>query len=574
MLTLGRALPPRTAVLPPRRAPLVRSCASACPIEVGYVTDIEGNLAYFDAWVQRSRVLRYADEGVLDLTHPNAYFIYGGDVMDRGDGGLRLARRLVALKKRHPTRVRLLAGNRDLNKVRLTSELSPSEMRRNPRDVPGPHWDPSAPTLHTYLSELAMERGVAGGAAAVDSRVARAQYVLQHTLGCPGTFEGRRRELGLLLAAAAAAEGEVSDSSVVGKVSDAAVVESLVADVEPGGALRAYLEHACIATVLGNTLFVHGALDARSIQLVPSDGTRFINPSRPQAMRPVDGVHEWCDAMNGCLQRGLASHAASPEWDDERHHRGGEVLMALQNKCAMWGRCVVSGSYADGGTITSAAAAARREELRIRLEKEDEGFGEDALVWEGWTSDPRDPIVAEWLLREGIRRVVVGHKPAGDCPATCSSRYTGVEVVSADTSYADVTDVTGLARGASMACVSLVGPSLTTNAARLWGVLNDGREHDVQLATLEGGRRPSKGVEGDGRPYKDVEGDPLVGTEVELDGELWWIKAKVVEGREIEGEIKGRAPKAQRGDEGATYLCCRGAGRKVERRDHAQRDGV
>ena len=170
--------------------------------------------------------------------------------------------------------------------------------------------------------------------------------------------------------------------------------------------------------------------------------------------------------------------------------------------------------------------------------------------------------------------MIVGHKPSGDCPAALLSRYTGVEVVSADTSYADVTDVTGLARGASMACVSLVGPSLTTNAARLWGVLNDGREHDVQLATLEGGRRPSKGVEGDGRPYKDVEGDPLVGTEVELDGELWWIKAKVVEGREIEGEIKGRVPKAQRGDEGATYLCCRGAGRKVERRDHAQRDGV
>lgn len=35
---------------------------------------------------------------------------------------------LVRLKKRHPERVVLLVGNRDVNKMRLTSELADSEL--------------------------------------------------------------------------------------------------------------------------------------------------------------------------------------------------------------------------------------------------------------------------------------------------------------------------------------------------------------------------------------------------------------------------------------------------------------
>jgi hypothetical protein len=34
-------------------------------------------------------------------------------------------------------------------------------------------------------------------------------------------------------------------------------------------------------------------------------------------------------------------------------------------------------------------------------------------------------------FRSGVRRVIVGHKPCGDCPAVCSARYSGVEVVCA-----------------------------------------------------------------------------------------------------------------------------------------------
>ena len=316
-------------------------------VEVGFVTDVEGNLGYFDRWVTHSGVLRYipgTDE--LELTHERAYFVFGGDIMDRFDGSLRLARRIVSLKKRHPNRVFLLAGNRDLNKVRLTSELADEDMLRPFDTIPGPHWDPKAPTLCQYLDGLALERGTT--ASLLDSKAERLRYYLIHTLGCPEGFELRRQELGLLRQTAA--------------ISDDDVVESMLADIrppaagEPVGVLRDYLEHASIAVCLGNTMFVHGALDRSVIGVVPEDGTRFCTPSTPQPFRTVrGGVAEWAREMNELMQRGLSDHAARPSWDANRSSRGGEALMALQNRASLSGRCVVSSAC----TVCGASNARR-----------------------------------------------------------------------------------------------------------------------------------------------------------------------------------------------------------------------
>jgi len=52
-------------------------------VQIGFLTDVEGNLEYFDRWVQRSEVLKYDASGRLQLLHDSAYFVFGGDVMDR-----------------------------------------------------------------------------------------------------------------------------------------------------------------------------------------------------------------------------------------------------------------------------------------------------------------------------------------------------------------------------------------------------------------------------------------------------------------------------------------------------------
>ncbi|KAL1503822.1 hypothetical protein AB1Y20_012289 [Prymnesium parvum] len=480
--------------------------------EVAYLTDVEGNLAYFDRWVLHSRVLRYAPSSPtrLELTHANAHFVYGGDVVDRGDGNRRLLERLVRLKQDFPSRVHLLAGNRDLNKLRFSSELSDADMARPYTSIPKPHWSPSVPSLAEHLEDLSRRLGTP--AAALDSRAERLRYYYTHTLGCPTTFEMRRAELALL-------SGRQPQ-----EVSDEEVVEEARADVMPNGVMRQYLECAELAVILGNTLFVHGAIDAATMGVVPDDSTPFSLPTEPYPVRRVDGVHEWAAAMNAFLRRGLADHAARPEWDEARTARGGEQLLAVQNREASWGRTIVSNCYCDGGTITSTAAALRRAEFLSRPPS-------DAFAFAALCSDPRDQRVADWLASASIRRVVVGHKPSGDSPAVLSSRYTGVELISADTSYADPQAADG--RGQSVACVLLRGPSLDENHSLVYGTLADGRRHEARLATLGGA------ADGEG-------GDPHVGVELE-DG--WWVKARLCE----EGAGGG-----------ARYVCCRGAGREVE----------
>ena len=71
----------------------------------------------------------------------------GGSAAAAGQGDVRLARQLLSLKRRYPSRVTLLIGNRDVNKMRLTSELDEEEMRERPLEhVPCA----CPPPLHTH----------------------------------------------------------------------------------------------------------------------------------------------------------------------------------------------------------------------------------------------------------------------------------------------------------------------------------------------------------------------------------------------------------------------------------------
>ena len=292
-----------------------------------------------------------------------------------------------------------------------------------------------------------------------------------------------------------------------------------------------YLESSSLAALLGNTLFVHGAVDARSMGLVPVDETRFEMPP-PGAEAEVDSrfrryetVAAWVVGLNDFLRRGLADHAKRPHWDAARTSRGGEALLAAQNRCAVLGRSIIANCYSDGGNITSDAAAEQ-------LVTETAAFASDPLACERICVDPKDAEVAAWLRSGGVRRLVVGHKPSGDCPAVLCSRYTGLEVISADLSYSDVKCADN--RGAAVAGVLLQGETLHANHAVVFGTLQDGRAHEARLRTLGG--------EGEG-----TGGDPFVGSNV---GDGWWVKALTNEP-----------------ETGASYRLCKGAGRKVECKD-------
>jgi hypothetical protein len=116
---------------------------------VSFTTDTEGNWEYFRRFVERAEGLEWKGMGpsgyAADIELKDGWrFIFGGDAVDKGNavgGSIRVVNSLLALKRRYPDRVTLLLGNRDLNKMRLTSELAPSELA--PELLPmldGPRW--------------------------------------------------------------------------------------------------------------------------------------------------------------------------------------------------------------------------------------------------------------------------------------------------------------------------------------------------------------------------------------------------------------------------------------------------
>lgn len=435
------------------------------------------------------------------------------------------------------------------------------------------HWDTKATTLREHLQAIAGADADELALAKLNTRAERLRYMQLHTLGCPDTFEFRRQEIGLL------------ESRDPAGVTDDEVVANFLFDInDEQGALRQYLSHGTAAAVIGNTLIVHGAVDANTMGVVPQH-TRFELPTeKTPAARTDLPVAEWADAMNAYLAAGMQDHADRPDWDAKRETRGGESLMALQNRCAMWGRSIVSNCYADGGNITTPQAESKREQAWARAET-------DPLAYEGVSSNPRDVSVAQWLRAGGIRRVITGHKPAGDSPAICASAYTGVEVITADTSFSDTSKPDN--RGAAIACVLVQGESSTANHTEIAGTLRDGRQYTGRLATLGGdedGRislfilklpvvllgllvqqlRDRLVLHPPPEPYNlhgpgwlclrtGTGGDPVIGTDEEdSEGGAWWYKAQV--GSECVGG--GTSVRS-----GATYLQCRGSGRKVEYRD-------
>jgi len=166
------------------------------------------------------------------------------------------------------------------------------------------------------------------------------------------------------------------------------------------------------------------------------------------------------------------------------------------------------------------------------------------LAFEGVASNVFDQAPADWLLAHGIKRIVVGHKPTGDCPAVLSSAYTGVEVCSVDTSFARRRDIStgeksnrfGVNRGDAIALVEIAGSDCNYNRLEISGTLADGTEYSNIHPHI-------------GNNEDAITGDSILGKKT-VDG--WWVKASVSD----------------------SYHLCRGKGRTVEYDTRSEEDVV
>lgn len=215
---------------------------------IAYITDLEGRWDKLERSCADNPHMSVQD-GALVLA-PGVTLVFGGDAVDRGPADRRIVAALLAAKRRYGERVVLLAGNRDINKLRLHRELAGHV----------PHGAP--PELH-------------------GDRPALLRWILARTMGAGETFGHRAAEL--------RAAGLPAD--------DEAVVDSFAADIAPGGLLAEYLRHACLAHRAGRTLFLHGGVTSASLGVVPGQ-------------EPTADVDRWIADLNAFYDRQLAAFTA------------------------------------------------------------------------------------------------------------------------------------------------------------------------------------------------------------------------------------------------------------------------
>jgi hypothetical protein len=438
-------------------------------ITVAYATDVEGNFEYWSRYIEISKVLKRLPTGELELA-PDSYFVFGGDVVDRGPGDLRVLTDLVGLKRAYPDRVEFIMGNRDINKMRLPIELHKSSLCVTPRV----YWVKPDEDSHNYLEQPA-------------SQADRLKWMLTKTMGSPLAFEYRRDELKLL----------ACDSN------DADVVESFVDLMRPDGLMMEYLKCAKIAVILGDTLFIHGAIHTYNMGWLPQmkvfpQGENGSPVGKPVSLvdfktttyDPMTTVHS---TKSDTSQRGqpkvdtevepaplLGQAPPTPPLSSSSSTSKVSTLLPLRKWVHAINQFALEEVTDFAENIGAYIEAADRELSATDVKQTDPttAINRETITWAaaggydhpqpgsrlmqyamGWMPDksvnpsvvyanhlPKDKNsgdggkepsveVARYLRGGHVNKVIVGHQPRGDAPLILDFD-TGIQVVSADTSYA------------------------------------------------------------------------------------------------------------------------------------------
>lgn len=246
---------------------------------VTYIGDVDGNWDQFCSFVDHSRGLSF----VLEKEHHSRclaadmelrleedwHFVFGGDALDKGPGTLRVLDTMVMAKKKWPTRVHLLFGNRDINKMgwaRALAELDRGSIKS---------------ISNLWREDESCNRHV------------------------DGEFECRRQELARL-------EGKSPD-----EVTQEDVVDSYADSLKVGGYVAEFVLRAQLAILLGDNLFADG-------QVIALD-------SVPGMEEDEETVRQWIEDLNEWGRGQAVSLMLNPAWDappplPEQPMAGGKLL--------------------------------------------------------------------------------------------------------------------------------------------------------------------------------------------------------------------------------------------------------
>jgi len=270
---------------------------------VEFLTDVEGNWDYFVHFVSFSKILYWEGEdlglwgpGTLRL-RDNGMLVFGGDAPDNGPGDIRFVKTLLALKREYWSRVFIVLGNRDLNKLRLSAELAKGEDGVIFESFGGAYWEPyprRTPDYATWLEQCGLTRGA----------LSTLRWMLETNMHSPSAFRTRKYELALLH----------------GKASDEDVLQNYVESVNPLGKdawMLDLLRVGQLAVVLGDALFIHGGLHDDALGVVPGQAS------------VTSSMQDWAEALNEWKDSQIRDFEQQPFWrmEGDVRKRGGEGLI-------------------------------------------------------------------------------------------------------------------------------------------------------------------------------------------------------------------------------------------------------
>ncbi|GET85774.1 hypothetical protein, conserved [Leishmania tarentolae] len=526
----GRWAPLSSAVLPAPAGAFPVSDAAANAQGLGTTTSTAASDAYESGDGHLVDLSRYR----LGFQDATSHFVFGGDAFDHGSD-ITFVKALLDFKRRFPSRVHLLLGNRDVSKMAMYPRMAHEVEGMNPNTAedavftltPPPTNAITAGSLTESLryrdflverqqrQEAQRQSGVvhaapspSGDGACVSSgdtvrtdAVSFLQWALHYKLGGPNAFTHRRQELrelaammaeGCEAAAAAAAvppaagAEAVIDSSTYDE--DAVVAASFFTAAQPGGVYYEYIRAGVLSVVLDGVLFVHGGVNARNAGFVPSLeatsyaeqvalGQWWLPEIAPPEVAATPNVSCATSALDWLAALERFKAAAFSDWVNDAGLRG-EALRAY-----VYPRFVAPHSVVVG-TVMS-------------------------------TDGPHYiPLtVAAYLLQSGIHTVCAGHQPVGDTPAIIRQPG-GFTIIDADNSYCG--------RGNKF-CTRFNHRGAAV--MELLFQLPDGHGDDKDTTPHNAAAAPSLIVHGyraDGAPFEfDVYSDSRVGRYV---GDGWWVR--------------------------------------------------
>jgi len=362
-----------------------------------YVTDIEGHLGYLKKQVRNSDIIKFSDKTEREIAFKDEQgddrFVFGGDACDRGED-IQAVSMLTKFKKSYPERVTLIAGNRDLNKVRFWSELPSNPTEKMPTLTP--KIPLHLKSYQAHLEETLKTKNVKTLQQA-NTGLNYLRWMLTHTMNMPGSFENRRKELAFL------------NEKSISQISDIEVYNSFYNSVQENGFMREYIKQTQLAAIIGDRIFVHGGITEHNMGKIPKG-------YKTNELAFYEDPRTWVTKLNIWFQ------GAIEIWDNAK---------PPQNPCqfstpspAQYLRDIGTGNI--GPYYTMAQKGDKRFRFASSVIYTNMFYGKNC-------PQPVPNKVADYLLQAGIKGIIAGHQPHGATPVYVTGK--SIEVVTGDTLY-------------------------------------------------------------------------------------------------------------------------------------------